>query len=272
MKVIVAGMPKTGTKSMNAALTKLGYRVYDFPENAFLLSDEYNKIVHKGWSTEDFRQMYEEVDAVVDLPAFFFWDEIHKAFPDAKIILTMRNSEDEWFRSLEKQVQTNDGFLLFRLMEFLSPTGVKAFKFIGTLGQIAFGGQPQPSFRRKTVINKQMAQKFYRQHNAYVLHSAPKDKLLVYQCSEGWDPLCEFLGVPVPNEPFPHKNKGGEIVKDATKEFPIFRKIQREIMISSLILTSITIVAGVSVYKFGFSRILHHAGTYVDRMVREIRL
>lgn len=85
MKVIVAGMPKTGTKSMNAALKKLGYSVYDFPENAFLLSNEYENIVCKGWEISDFRRMYENVDAVVDFPAFYFWDEIHKAFPDAKV-------------------------------------------------------------------------------------------------------------------------------------------------------------------------------------------
>lgn len=85
MKVIVAGMPKTGTKSMHAALEMLGYSVYDFPENAFILTDEYDKIVCKGWETDDFRRMYENIDAVVDYPAFYFWDEIHKAFPEAKV-------------------------------------------------------------------------------------------------------------------------------------------------------------------------------------------
>lgn len=85
MKVIVAGYPKTGTKSMTAALNQLGYSVYDALENLVFLQDEYISILNKGWTTEDFRRMYENVDAIADMPAFFFWDEIHKAFPDAKV-------------------------------------------------------------------------------------------------------------------------------------------------------------------------------------------
>lgn len=85
MKVIVAGMSKTGTKTMNAALSKLGYKVYDFIENAYYLGDDWAKIFNQGWTTEDFKRMYDDVDAVVDVPAFYFWEEIHKAFPDAKV-------------------------------------------------------------------------------------------------------------------------------------------------------------------------------------------
>lgn len=70
---------------MNAALTRLGFNVYDALENMVLLQEEYGKIFHEGWSTEDFRRMYEHVDAVTDVPACYFWDEIHKAFPDAKV-------------------------------------------------------------------------------------------------------------------------------------------------------------------------------------------
>jgi len=85
MKVIVAGLPKTGTKSMVAALQELGYTVYDFMENATLLKQNWENIMLRGGSTEDFRQMYENVDAVTDVPACYYWDEIHKAFPDAKV-------------------------------------------------------------------------------------------------------------------------------------------------------------------------------------------
>jgi len=85
MKVIVAGLPKTGTKSMVAALQELGYTVYDFMENATLLKQNWENIMLRGGSTEDFRRMYENVDAVTDVPACYYWDEIHKAFPDAKV-------------------------------------------------------------------------------------------------------------------------------------------------------------------------------------------
>ena len=85
MKVIVARLPKTGTKSMNAALTELGYKVYDYDENLHILGNEWQKILLNGGSTEDFRRMFQDVDAVTDMPPCYFWDEIHKAFPDAKV-------------------------------------------------------------------------------------------------------------------------------------------------------------------------------------------
>lgn len=85
MKVIFAGMPKTGTKSMCAALTYLGYNVYDYMENCEFLSKEWTKILEEGGTVEDFRKMYENVDAITDVPGCIFWEEISEAFPDAKV-------------------------------------------------------------------------------------------------------------------------------------------------------------------------------------------
>ena len=87
MKVIVAGFSKTGTKTMCAALKELGYKVYDFLEHFQILGDKWTKILEEGGTTEDFRQMYEGVDAVTDTPAFYFWEELHKAYPNAKVKL-----------------------------------------------------------------------------------------------------------------------------------------------------------------------------------------
>ena len=85
MKVIVAGHQKTGTKSMNRALAILGYRVYDFVENCYVLSEEWKKVFKTGGNAELFRKMYENVDAVCDAPSFSFWREIHNAFPESKV-------------------------------------------------------------------------------------------------------------------------------------------------------------------------------------------
>ena len=86
MKVIVAGFPKTGTKSMSAALTRLWYKVFDFRENVFLRRREYTKVFREGWTNDDFHKIYDGVDACIDMPVYLFWEEIHKAFPDAKVI------------------------------------------------------------------------------------------------------------------------------------------------------------------------------------------
>ena len=85
MKVIVAGLSKTGTKSMQFALKELGYNVYDFMENYMYYGKKWEKIFAFGGTTDDFYEMYKDVDAVTDCPAAYFWDEIHKAFPNAKV-------------------------------------------------------------------------------------------------------------------------------------------------------------------------------------------
>ena len=91
MKVIVAGLPKTGTKCMQAALKELGYNVYDYMENFVYFEHEWHKILNGYGTTEDFQVMFENVDAVTDAPSCYFWDEIHKAFPEAKASRKHRN-------------------------------------------------------------------------------------------------------------------------------------------------------------------------------------
>jgi len=66
-------------------------------------------------------------------------------------------------------------------------------------------------------------------HRHSFFQKAPKDKLLILEISDGWDPLCKFLGVPVPDQPFPHKNKGGKIF-DALQNHPLMIRYSREIL------------------------------------------
>lgn len=70
---------------MDAALTQLGYKVYGYLENMTLLEQEWTKLLREGGTTEDFKKMYGDVDAVTDLPACFFWEELLEAFPDSKV-------------------------------------------------------------------------------------------------------------------------------------------------------------------------------------------
>ncbi|CAK8680227.1 unnamed protein product [Clavelina lepadiformis] len=124
MKVIVAGFAKTGTKSMHIALRELGYEVYDFVENFWYLGKDWNKILTEGGSVDDFKRMYKDVDATIDTPVYFFWKEIHEAFPDAKIVFTTRD-EDSWFPSYRKQIEEMEKSTMLRLMFMYSPLGRK---------------------------------------------------------------------------------------------------------------------------------------------------
>ena len=85
MKVIVAGFSKTGTKTLAAALKELDYKVYDYIDHFWYHGNEWKKILTTGGSTEDFKRMYEDVDAVTDTPSNLFWEEIHRAFPESKV-------------------------------------------------------------------------------------------------------------------------------------------------------------------------------------------
>ena len=85
MKVILAGMPKTGTKTMAHALRVLGYSVHDLLEQYQYNRHEWKRILLSGGTVDDFKKMYENVDAVADLPAIGCWEELHHAFPDAKV-------------------------------------------------------------------------------------------------------------------------------------------------------------------------------------------
>merc|ERR1719245_1234564 len=64
------------------------------------------------------------------------------------------------------------------------------------------------------VPNKMLATKRYREHNVYVKTVCPKDKLLVFNIKDGWDPVCKFLGLEKPDIPWPNENKGGQIAAD----------------------------------------------------------
>ena len=85
MKVICSGMPKTGTKTLASALRTLGYEVYDLEEQFFYLGKDLLKIIDDGWTNNDIKRIFKEVDAVTDIVANIFWEEILTAFPDAKV-------------------------------------------------------------------------------------------------------------------------------------------------------------------------------------------
>uniref|UniRef100_H2ZPT8 Sulfotransferase n=1 Tax=Ciona savignyi TaxID=51511 RepID=H2ZPT8_CIOSA len=233
MKVICAGMSKTGTKTMQCALKDLGYNVYDYMENFTYLRDDWRKIMTKGGTTEDFRRMFENVDAVTDLPACYYWDEIHKAFPDAKIILMMRESEEVWMKSLRNQVKAGQN-IVFRLMPFISLAGRQFDNFTALIGESVWGLEYQRNLFSEPQLNELQMRMTYRRHNSHVLQAAPKDKLLVFNVKEGWKPLCDFLGVPVPDKPFPRKNVRGNIVEDLMQNDPFFIRIQREMLFVDL--------------------------------------
>lgn len=259
MKVILAGYSKCGTKTMQSAFQELGMKNYDFMENYVYMEEEWRKIYSGRGDSELFYKMFRDVDSVTDLPSFYFWEEIHKAFPDSKIILTTRGSEDEWFESMKKQLESRQMFK-YRLMQLLSPTMRKMLNFARATHIAVWGhyDDNQP-WCGPSINNEILLRKSYRRHVEYVLNAAPKDKLLVFNLADGWEPLCEFLDLPVPDVPFPHKNKNAQLVSNVMMS-EMGLRMQREAKVSLAVIFGLLIVA---IYKiisvlrrYGFSKVL----------------
>uniref|UniRef100_H2ZBR0 Sulfotransferase n=1 Tax=Ciona savignyi TaxID=51511 RepID=H2ZBR0_CIOSA len=246
MKVICSGMPKTGTKTICQALRTLGYNVYDFEEQFWYLGDQLKKVLDEGWTNEEMRDLFEGVDAVTDVPGCTLWEEILTAYPDAKIVHMERESDEEWGKSFDKQMKTIRGNIFMRILVLLSPTGRKLRQFFNTtLRCQASNMHFSPLFNRP--VNVSFAKTRYREHNANVRQSAPKDQILFFKHSDGWDPLCKFLGQPVPSTPYPHRNKGGEIVEELVAESYVFVQIKKEVQMS---LAAFVLAIGLIVYMF----------------------
>jgi len=239
MKVICAGFPKTGTKSLALALRQLGYEhVHDVEEHLQYNLDNYLDFFEGRSDGSIFKSIYKDVDAVVDLPAVSVWYILHRQFPDAKVILMVRDNENDWFNSYH-------GMLLYyrknfavpdfwsRARAYLSRTRNKInrlwlYNFIFTTGA---DFSMDFKYKLHNMVSPEQWKSQYVEHNAAVKGIVPSKNLLVYNVKEGWQPLCKFLGVQAPNIPFPWENKLGQKGNIAQKygRFNVMERAKAEV-------------------------------------------
>ncbi len=197
LRVVGAGLGRTGTHSLKLALEQLlGGPCYHMLE--VLAHPEYIA----SWqaaidgSPVDWKVVIDGYDAAVDWPAAAFWGELADTYPDAIILLSTRSSADAWWKSANATI--------FEISRRDAP--------------------PDPNIQAQMKMAKDMlgrtftqnwtdeteAKRAYGRHNARVRAEAPADRLVVWEPGDGWEPLCTALGLPVPNEPFPHVNTTDE--------------------------------------------------------------
>ena len=197
LKIIGAGFGRTGTDSLKTALEMLGfgpcYHMYEVLSHQDRV-DTWQAITQGG--TPDWDTIFQDYQAAVDWPAAFYWRELSAHFPDAKIILSLRDA-DKWYASMDKTI-------LQAVRDSTDPQGFATH----LLGRLVFDGKFND---RAAVIEA------YDRNTRDVQAAFPKEKLLTYQPGDGWEPLCEFLGCDVPDEPYPHKNKPGDFHKNLEK-------------------------------------------------------
>jgi hypothetical protein len=195
--VIGAGFGRTGTASLRQALQQLGFdpcdhmhENFDHPRR-FALWDEAVRRKDAG-EPIDWRPLLAGYKAIVDWPGAYFWRELTGAHPGAKVFLSVRDP-DRWYDSISATI--------FPLLEHLEGDGGPAMP-----GDVVME-RTFPGF----TADRARCTAVFAAHNEAVRAAIAPERLLVFDVKEGWEPLCAFLGVPIPEgEAFPHRNDTAE--------------------------------------------------------------
>ena len=148
----------------------------------------------------DWDTLFAGYRATVDVPGCMFYRELLEKYPEAKVILTVRDPE-RWYDSAAQTLYFARNALP-RWAAMLNPRMRDFQRMIGRLWDGMFRGRFE---------DRAFAIDAFNRHNEQVRQDVPADRLLVYEVSQGWGPLCAFLGVPVPEgKPFPHLNDAAE--------------------------------------------------------------
>jgi hypothetical protein len=166
----------------------------------------------KRFGRQEFDKLLGHWGATTDLPAALFAEELIDAYPDAKVILIERDVE-KWYKSFSETVVAGLEAPLVSLAEKMNPTFLGQMAHLNDL--ITRYGFHVAQPRAQWLINnpehfkawRANAKDTYLSHNEMVKRVTPKDKLLLFTLEDGWEPLCRFLGKPVPTAPFPRVNE-----------------------------------------------------------------
>ena len=201
LKIIGAGFGRTGTLSMRSALNLLGlgpvhhmFEVIKAPAQ----SPDWLKALDDGTILH---QLLAEYQSAVDWPSCFFWKELMALYPEAKVILTHRDPQ-AWYKSIHGTI--------YRLLSSNSP-GLASDQLTMAKDLIL-----NRTFNNK-LGDKDYAIDVFKKHNDEVINTVPSERLLVFDVREGWQPLCNFLDLPIPDQEFPKTNSSEEMMENFKK-------------------------------------------------------
>ena len=195
LSVIGAGFGRTGTLTAKLALETLG-----FGPCHHMLEIDASPLQRTIWrgiaqgQSPDWDAAFDGFKSAVDWPSAHYWRETSAFYPDAKILLTVRDSES-WYASFSKTILPN-----------IVPGNDPETLGVRLIAQAVFHGRPDDRAHAISV---------YEKNNADVQKAFPKERLLVYELGAGWAPLCRFLGVRAPDIPFPQTNSADELAANS---------------------------------------------------------
>ena len=205
LKVIGAGFGRTGTLSMKAALETLGFVKCHHMIDVLMPDDQtqlnYWDDVGKG-KPPDWDKIFGGYQASVDFPSSVYWKELAEAYPDAKVVLTVRDFES-WYKSASNTI-----YAVGKKQPVWTRLISKPRKIDRMTRNIIWTGKFNGKFEDKVH-----AETIWNEHIAEVKAHLPPDRLLVFEVKDGWAPLCDFLGVPRPDVSFPRVNDTAQFQK-----------------------------------------------------------
>jgi hypothetical protein len=194
LKVIGAGFGRTGTLSLKLALEQLGFNKCHHMIEVFQ-DEQQQQYWHDAafGKTMNWDDVFEGFAASVDFPSCAYYEQLMAYYPEAKVVLSLRDP-DSWFASATNTI--------FNSMDKSADSdSIQSQMVTKLILQDTFGGKHRDAEHAKAVFNA---------HNEKVQSVVPKDRLLVFEAKMGWAPLCEFLGVSVPDTDYPRTNSTDE--------------------------------------------------------------
>jgi hypothetical protein len=200
LSLIGAGLGRTGTLSLKSALEQLGFAPCFHGLDASR-NDLEQLLGAVNRTPIDWTRVFSGYRAAVDVPAYWIYRELAQQHPAAKVILTVREPQS-WYESTRALVHSH-GAMALGPQALALRQGLREKILAG-----AFGTAVAQMARHEDRDSRIAA---FERHNAEVRSLIPADRLLVFDVRQGWEPLCEFLAVPLPDTPFPRLNSRGEL-------------------------------------------------------------
>jgi len=193
LRIVGTGLGRTGTLSLKRALEMLGFGPCHHMMEVFQRPESIPLWIEAGKGRPDWYTIFKDFVSMVDYPGAGFWRELTAYYPNAHVLHTVRDP-DKWFESTQATIFSPNS------PAHNAPPPLK--EFFGMLFK-EFGDK---------MHDRDFMVAYFKQHTQDVLRTIPSHRLLVYEVGQGWEPLCNFLNVPVPSEPFPQVNSREEFI------------------------------------------------------------
>jgi sulfotransferase family protein len=204
MRLIGAGLPRTGTLTQKVAVEMLGlgpcYHWVDVLADLRRVDQWQRALDGEG----PWEEIFDGFNSTVDWPGGYFYKELSEAYPEAKVLLSVREGS-KWEPSFRETIwNMGHGESLLRLLSSARAQVDPQWQDYLALVERMFWG-PEGTFAKGHATPGELIAEMER-HNEEVKRVVPAERLLIWQVSDGWEPLCEFMEVDVPDEPLPHVN------------------------------------------------------------------